>query len=45
MKVASSPVFICDSLDITLGKFFVAPIFDELEQIICQAVFSCLMLL
>ena len=23
---------LCDGLDITLGKFFAAPVFDELEQ-------------
>ena len=26
---------LCDGLEITLGEFFSAPIFDELEQEIC----------
>lgn len=26
---------LCDGLDMTLGEFFSAPVFDELEQEIC----------
>ena len=36
---------LCDGLDMTLGEFFAAPIFDELEQEIRKVVFFCLMLL